>query len=125
MENFARFNKQWLEILSPCGAKVQMEIIAAIVRFQTEGILPDFKGMKLALFRVLVRDLESESASAEQPAAESAGTACGSQAPFHGLRAGKTTPQGGLRLTPATWSTKKKRTAILPDSYLVANFTTQ
>ena len=47
----------WLEVLDCCGVKTQLAVIKALVKYQAEGVMPDFKGTKLALFNFLVRDL--------------------------------------------------------------------
>lgn len=48
----------WLDIISCCGAKTQLSIIYAIVKYQADGTIPDFKGIKLALFLALARDAD-------------------------------------------------------------------
>ncbi|GEM_PF-1858466 len=69
MKDTVNFRPEWLDALSACSAKVQMDIISAIVRWQSEGIMPDFKGMKMALFLFLKADLEKAQADG-QPEAE-------------------------------------------------------
>ncbi len=54
------FQPQWLDIISCCGKKTQLSIISAIVKYQADGTLPDFKGIKLALFRALARDVDPQ-----------------------------------------------------------------
>jgi len=55
----------WLDIISCCGAKTQLSIISAIVKYQADGTIPDFKGIKLALFLALARDADTQ--TDEQP----------------------------------------------------------
>ncbi len=69
MKDTVNFRPEWLDALSACSAKVQMDIISAIVRWQSEGVMPDFKGMKMALFLFLKADLEKAQADG-QPEAE-------------------------------------------------------
>ena len=35
---------EWLEIIDCCSVKVQMDLIRAIVAWQTEGAIPEFRG---------------------------------------------------------------------------------
>lgn len=42
--------------------KVQMDLIRAIVAWQTDGTMPDFRGTKKALFLMMVRDLTGQTA---------------------------------------------------------------
>ena len=57
MENKPVILPHWLEVLDCCGVKTQLAVIKALVKYQAEGVMPDFKGTKLALFNFLVRDL--------------------------------------------------------------------
>lgn len=57
MENKPVILPHWLEVLDCCGVKTQLSVIKALVKYQSEGVMPDFKGTKLALFNFLVRDL--------------------------------------------------------------------
>ena len=54
---------EWLEMIECCSAKVQMDLIRAIVAWQTEGIIPEFRGTKKAIFLIMVRDLDPEAAA--------------------------------------------------------------
>lgn len=49
---------EWLETIDCCSAKVQMDLIRAIVAWQTDGTVPDFRGTKKAIFLLMVRDLD-------------------------------------------------------------------
>ncbi len=53
---------EWLEMIDCCSAKVQMDLIRAIVAWQTEGVIPEFRGAKKAIFLIMVRDLDPEAA---------------------------------------------------------------
>ncbi len=53
---------EWLEMIDCCSAKVQMDLIRAIVAWQTDGTMPDFRGTKKALFLMMVRDLTGQTA---------------------------------------------------------------
>jgi len=61
MAHIALVKPEWLEIISCCSPKVQMDLIRAIVAWQTDGTMPDFRGVKKALFLMLVRDLAEKS----------------------------------------------------------------
>lgn len=54
---------EWLEIISCCSAKVQNDLIRAIVAWQAEGAIPEFRGAKKAIFLIMVRDLDPETAA--------------------------------------------------------------
>ena len=75
MKDTVVFRPEWLDALGACSAKVQMDIISAIVRWQSEGVMPDFKGMKMALFLFLKADLEKAQAEGQTDAAADAGMA--------------------------------------------------
>ena len=49
---------EWLEIISCCSAKVQNDLIRAIVAWQADATVPDFRGAKKAIFLIMVRDLD-------------------------------------------------------------------
>ncbi len=70
MINNALIKPEWLEIIACCCAKVQMDLIRAIVAWQTDGTMPDFRGTKKALFLMMVRDLTGQTAAAEPVTAE-------------------------------------------------------
>lgn len=53
------FPAEWLDVISCCGTKTQLSIISAVVRYQADGTVPDFKGIKLALFRALARYIDN------------------------------------------------------------------
>ncbi len=65
MTNNATVKPEWLEIIACCCPKVQMDLIRAIVTWQTEGSVPDFRGTKKAIFLMMVHDLTGETAVAE------------------------------------------------------------
>ena len=65
MINNAIIKPEWLEIIACCCPKVQMDLIRAIVTWQTDGTTPDFRGTKKALFLMMVHDLTGETAVAE------------------------------------------------------------
>ena len=65
MTNNATVKPEWLEIIACCCPKVQMDLTCAIVTWQTEGSVPDFRGTKKALFLMMVHDLTGETAVAE------------------------------------------------------------
>lgn len=65
MTNNATVKPEWLEIIACCCPKVQMDLIRAIVTWQTEGSVPDFRGTKKALFLMMVHDLTGETSVAE------------------------------------------------------------
>ena len=54
---------EWLEMIDCCSPKVQMDLIRAIVAWQTEGTIPEFRGTKKAIFLVMVRDIDPEAAA--------------------------------------------------------------
>ncbi len=54
---------EWLETIDCCSAKVQMDLIRAIVAWQTDGTVPDFRGAKKAIFLLMVRDLDPAAAA--------------------------------------------------------------
>lgn len=82
MKDTVCFRPEWLDALGACSAKVQMDIISAIVRWQSEGIMPDFKGMKMALFLFLKADLEKAQAESEtETTADSDTTVANAAAP--------------------------------------------
>ena len=54
---------EWLEMIECCSAKVQMDLIRAIVAWQTEGSIPEFRGAKKAIFLIMVRDIDPEAAA--------------------------------------------------------------
>ncbi|MCM1317215.1 MAG: hypothetical protein NC241_03445 [Bacteroides sp.] len=54
---------EWLETIDCCSAKVQMDLIRAIVAWQTDGTVPDFRGAKKAIFLLMVRDLDPTAAA--------------------------------------------------------------
>ncbi len=54
---------EWLETIDCCSAKVQMDLIRAIVAWQTDGTVPDFRGTKKAIFLLMVRDLDPTAAA--------------------------------------------------------------
>ena len=68
--NNAQIKPEWLEIIACCCAKVQMALIRAIVAWQTDGTMPDFRGTKKALFLMMVRDLSGQTAASESATAE-------------------------------------------------------
>ena len=59
----AQIKTEWLEIISCCSPKVQMDLIRAIVAWQTDGTVPEFRGTKKAIFLIMVRDLDPEAAA--------------------------------------------------------------
>ena len=63
MTNNALLKPEWLEIIACCSAKVQMDLIRAIVAWQTDGTIPEFRGTKKAIFLIMVRDLDPTAAS--------------------------------------------------------------
>lgn len=65
MTNDAIIKPEWLEIIACCCPKVQMDLIRAIVTWQTEGTLPEFRGTKKALFLMMVHDLNGDTSVAE------------------------------------------------------------
>ncbi len=54
---------EWLEIISCCSAKVQNDLIRAIVAWQADATVPDFRGAKKAIFLIMVRDLDPTAAA--------------------------------------------------------------
>ena len=68
--NNAQIKPEWLEIIACCCAKVQMDLIRAIVAWQTDGTVPDFRGTKKALFIMMVHDLTGATTVAEPESAE-------------------------------------------------------
>ncbi len=92
MENKPVILPHWLEVLECCGVKTQLAVIKALVKYQAEGVMPDFKGTKLALFNFLVRDLS--------PAQEEKG-ADGKNKPDNALTQAEKTRLNSLMLTIA------------------------
>ncbi len=92
MENKPVILPHWLEVLECCGVKTQLAVIKALVKYQAEGVMPDFKGTKLALFNFLVRDLS--------PAQEEKG-ADGKNKPDNALTRVEKTRLNSLMLTIA------------------------
>ncbi len=64
MTNTPQIKPEWLEIIECCSAKVQIDLIRAIVAWQTDGTLPAFRGTKKAIFLIMVRDLDPAAAAA-------------------------------------------------------------
>ncbi len=62
MTTQATIKPEWLEMIDCCSPKVQMDLIRAIVAWQTEGVIPEFRGAKKAIFLIMVRDLDPEAA---------------------------------------------------------------
>jgi len=60
MTHITLVKPEWLEIISCCSPKIQMDLIRAIVAWQADGTMPDFRGVKKALFLMLVHDLAKE-----------------------------------------------------------------
>ena len=58
MTNTPQIKPEWLEIIECCSAKVQIDLIRAIVAWQTDGTIPEFRGTKKAIFLIMVRDLD-------------------------------------------------------------------
>lgn len=54
---------EWLETIECCSAKVQMDLIRAIVTWQTDGTVPEFRSTKMAIFLLMVRDLDPKAAA--------------------------------------------------------------
>ena len=63
MTTQATIKPEWLEMIDCCSPKVQMDLIRAIVAWQTEGSIPEFRGAKKAIFLIMVRDLDPEAAT--------------------------------------------------------------
>ncbi len=92
MENKPVILPHWLEVLDCCGVKTQLAVIKALVKYQAEGVMPDFKGAKLALFNFLIRDLS--------PAEEEKGTD-GKNKPDNALTPAEKTRLNSLMMTIA------------------------
>ena len=63
MTNTPQIKPEWLEIIECCSAKVQIDLIRAIVAWQTDGTIPAFRGTKKAIFLIMVRDLDPTAAA--------------------------------------------------------------
>ncbi len=73
MANIALVKPEWLEIINCCSPKVQMDLVRAIVAWQADGTMPDFRGVKKALFLMLVHDIaEKDIDPNEKPEEETA-----------------------------------------------------
>lgn len=102
---------EWLEMIECCSAKVQMDLIRAIVAWQTDGTMPDFRGTKKALFLMMVRDLSGQTAeeSATAEASQEAETQQKeeSQAPAT-EESPQQQPEPASKPAPATPARRKK-----------------
>ncbi len=109
--NNAQIKPEWLEIIACCCAKVQMDLIRAIVAWQTDGTMPDFRGTKKALFLMMVRDLSGQTAeeSATAEASQEAETQQKeeSQAPAT-EESPQQQPEPASKPAPATPARRKK-----------------
>ena len=63
MTHTPQIKPEWLEIIECCSAKVQIDLIRAIVAWQTDGTIPEFRGAKKAIFLIMVRDLDPTAAA--------------------------------------------------------------